>query len=242
MGTASANVGSGSGSSAGSPGVVDSAPATSAGGVFAQTSTQPSVVAVVGTNTISAVAGSSGVILPNGSTASVGSVATLTDANGSEAVVSVATSGVFVAGSDSSSTFYANPTVANQVDASTSTAIATIAGQVISAAPGDSTVIINGQAITSGGQAVTLAGTNNVASVGSEGLIVQYPSGSVSTYAIPKSTPAAAGLSAAKTSSSLAKAGSSASVSTSSHGVANAIATSKWPRSKTEVRVLTDIK
>lgn len=51
-------------------------------------------------------------------------------------------------------------------------------------------MVVNGQAITSGGQAVTLAGTNDVATLGSDGLVVQYSGGSVSTFVFPSSTAA----------------------------------------------------
>ncbi|KAE8444955.1 hypothetical protein EG329_014082 [Mollisiaceae sp. DMI_Dod_QoI] len=154
------------------------------------TSTSPTAIAIFGTNTLSAIAGSSGIILPGDSTASVGQIATLTDSSGSKAIVSVGTSGIYIAGTDSKSTFYANPTVPAAISSPTSTAIATIAGQVISAAAGDSSVVINGQAVTSGGAIVTLSGTNDVASLGSDGLVVQYSGGAVSTFSIPSSTPA----------------------------------------------------
>lgn len=37
---------------------------------------------------------------------------------------------------------------------------------------------------------MTLSGTNDVASLGSDGLVVQYSGGAVSTFSIPSSTPA----------------------------------------------------
>jgi hypothetical protein len=50
-------------------------------------------------------------------------------------------------------------------------------------------VVINGQIVTSGGGVVTLAGSNNVVTFGASGLVVQFPSGTVSTFALPTSAP-----------------------------------------------------
>ena len=72
--------------------------------------------------------------------------------------------------------------------------VATIAGQVISAAPGASTLVINGQVLTASGHAITLAGTNDVATLGPDILAIQFPSGGVSTYALPSLAPSAAGI------------------------------------------------
>ncbi|KAF8849930.1 hypothetical protein BDZ45DRAFT_752265 [Acephala macrosclerotiorum] len=152
--------------------------------------TFPTVIAVVGANTLSAIAGSSGILLPGDSTATIGQIATLTDASGSKAIVSVGTSGIYIAGTDAKSTFYTNPTVTPAKPSPTLTAIARFAGQVISAAAGDGSVVVNGQAITSGGQAVTLAGANDVATLGTDGLVVQYSGGTASTFIFPSSTAA----------------------------------------------------
>jgi hypothetical protein len=217
-------------------------------------------LATIGTQTLSAIPGSTGLVLPNGSTAMPGLVTTLSDSNSQPIVVSVGTSGVYIGGTNAgdSTSYYANPTippvaiatVANQVVSAAPgatnvvvgsqtaylgggaitvsgsliqltpsgvvvnggssggpvntyaiptlagtheivapTAIATIGGQIISAAPGDSTVIINGQVVTAGGAPVTLAGSNNIASLGASGLVVQYPGGSVSSYALPTVAP-----------------------------------------------------
>jgi hypothetical protein len=155
--------------------------------------TSAAAIATVGSQTISAIPGSSGVVLPNGSTAKPGSVATITDSNSKPVVVSVGSSGVFIGGTSQGdpTSFFANPTPPHGPPPlpPTSTAIAVIGGQTISAAPGDSTILINGQTITSGGSAVTLAGSNNVASLGSSGLVVQFPSGTVSTFTLPTATP-----------------------------------------------------
>ncbi|KAE9376038.1 hypothetical protein N431DRAFT_543391 [Stipitochalara longipes BDJ] len=156
-----------------------------------QVPTSATGIATVGSQTISAIPGSSGVVLPNGSTAKPGSVATLTDSNSKPVVVSVGSSGVFIGGTSSGAptSFFANPTIPPPPPPP-STPIATIAGQVVSAAPGDSSVVIGGQTIKSGGGAVTLSGSNNVASLGASGLVIQGPSGSISTFALPTAAPA----------------------------------------------------
>ncbi len=51
--------------------------------------------------------------------------------------------------------------------------------------------MINGQAITSGGAVVTFLGTNDVATLCSEGLVVQYSGGSISTFAVQTFSPEA---------------------------------------------------
>ena len=50
-------------------------------------------------------------------------------------------------------------------------------------------MVINGQTITSGGNAVTLTGSNNVATLGASGLVVQSPGGGVTTFALPTAAP-----------------------------------------------------
>jgi hypothetical protein len=50
-------------------------------------------------------------------------------------------------------------------------------------------VVINGQTITSGGNAVALTGSNNVATLGASGLVVQIPGGGVTTFALPTAEP-----------------------------------------------------
>jgi hypothetical protein len=98
----------------------------------------------------------------------------------------VATSGIYVAGTSGSSTFYANPTAPTpQTPAAGQTAIVTIRSQVISAAPGASTVQVGTQAVTAGGSEKTLSG-NSVATLNPSGsLIIKGASGVVSAYATP---------------------------------------------------------
>lgn len=167
----------------------------------------PSVVAVVGGQTISAQADSPNIILPNGSTANVGTVATIInpDNNKPPVVVSVAPSGVYVVSGGDGSTpnnFYANPVVINQ-GAPTPVAnveqtpkpIATIGGEVVNAIPGASTVVIKGQTLTAGGAPMTISGTDIVAILGSQGLTVQSAGGAVSSYALPTpASPASPGI------------------------------------------------
>jgi hypothetical protein len=96
--------------------------------------TSAEIVAVVGTHILSGVTGSSSIILPNGLTADVSSVATLTGLNNDPTVaVSVGTPVVYIGGTNSSSTYFPNPSIAP-------IPIGTIASSVIYAAPGATTV------------------------------------------------------------------------------------------------------
>ena len=106
-------------------------------------------------------------------------------------------------GGNVASTYYANTIIPVQneptFDPNTAavgqapTPIATVAGVEITATPGASTIVYQGQTITSGGDVVTLAGTNIVASLGSSGLIVQSAGGAVTTYSIPAAVPVPTG-------------------------------------------------
>ncbi|KAG9237259.1 hypothetical protein BJ875DRAFT_540615 [Amylocarpus encephaloides] len=183
-----------------------------------------SVVAVVAGNTISAQAGSPNVILPNGSTANVGAQVTIavnsnTNSNNNNnnnnvnvnnvnnIVVSVGSSGIFVASGNAPSTYYPNPVFVAQIPPTAGpnaaatgqmpTPIATIGGEVISAAPGASIIVYKGQTLTSGGPPVTLAGTDIVATLGSSGLIVQGPGGSIATYSVPQQAAASPAITSA---------------------------------------------
>lgn len=141
----------------------------------------PAPIAVIGSNTIAAQPGSSGVILPDGSSATVGQVVTLTGSDNTQVVVSVASSGIFLQGASGSATFIANPTPTPQPTA-VPTPVATIDGQIINAVPGASTLVIGDQTLTVGSPAITIHGTNNIATLGSSGLIIQYPDGVSSTF------------------------------------------------------------
>jgi hypothetical protein len=66
--------------------------------------------------------------------------------------------------------------------------IATIGSQTISAAPGASTVVVQGQTLSAGGSPITLS-ANIVASLGISGTIIQYPGGGVSSVALPTAVP-----------------------------------------------------
>jgi hypothetical protein len=158
-----------------------------------------SIITIVGSNTISGQADSPDIILPNGSTANVGTQVTLTSGVDNPVVVSVGASGIYVASNSVASTYYTNPVGPGQVTptAVPNTAalvpIGTIAGVVVSAAAGASTVVFQAQTITFGGSPVTLAGTNVVATLGSEGLVVQSEGGIVSSYTLPVAGPAVTG-------------------------------------------------
>jgi hypothetical protein len=60
--------------------------------------------------------------------------------------------------------------------------------QIVSATPGASALVIDGQTLSLGGPAITLSDDNAVASLGPSGLVVQYSDGSVSSFALPTST------------------------------------------------------
>jgi hypothetical protein len=214
------------------------APSSQASGFDpASTTTSVQIVAVIGTGTIDAIPDSSGVVLPDGSTATVGSVTTLTDSNNAPVVASVDTSGIYLEGTDSSSIYLPNPTAdassayliqpvsiiktdssvillsphsgsvtidingaapstaalltsaINQYSSADASPIATIGNQTISAAPGASTLVVEGQTISVGGSPITLTENNAVASLAPSGLEVQYSDGPVSSFALPTSNP-----------------------------------------------------
>jgi hypothetical protein len=66
--------------------------------------------------------------------------------------------------------------------------IATIGSQTISAAPGASTVVVQGQTLSPGGSPITLS-ANIVASLGTSEIVIQYPGGGVSSVALPAAVP-----------------------------------------------------
>ncbi|CAG8952317.1 hypothetical protein HYFRA_00001062 [Hymenoscyphus fraxineus] len=184
------------------PGPTSTSPTTSSAAIPSNVPQEPpvSVVAIVGGNTISAKVDSPNIILPDGLTANVGSLAMITNSDNNKApiVVSVAPSGIYVVSVGDGSTpsqFYPNPVVVNsgaptplanpEVPNQPSKPIATVAGEVINIIPGASTIVIKGQTISSGGTPVAIAGNEIVATLGSSGLIVQSAGGAVSTYAIP---------------------------------------------------------
>jgi hypothetical protein len=140
------------------------------------------------------------VVLPNGSTASVGVQATLSNGLDKPVVVSVGPTGIFV---ENGNTVNGNPPGPGQVtpapvpnnpaDTIAPVAIATIAGAIISAAPAASTIVFQSQTLTLGGPAITVEGTNVVATFGSQGLVVQSAGGAVSSYTLPVAGPAFTG-------------------------------------------------
>ena len=109
----------------------------------------------------------------------------MTVSNSQAVVVSVGTSGVYIAGSDSSSTYYPLPTTAATPPAPTGGAgvVGIVDGYTISAVPGESAVVIGGQTVTFGGSLITLA-DHDVVSLGPNGLVVQMPGGGVTTISV----------------------------------------------------------
>ncbi|PQE12321.1 hypothetical protein CJF31_00000525 [Rutstroemia sp. NJR-2017a BVV2] len=151
-------------------------------------SPSPTVVAAVGSNTFSAVPASSGVILPDGFTASAGQVTTLADALSSPIVVSVGSSNLVV-GSESYVLPTNAPVESKQTQPTTPVAIATLSGDsVISALPGASSVVVGTQIASIGGAAVTEGG--NIVKLTPSGVEVgDTDNNAVSTYSIPAASP-----------------------------------------------------
>jgi hypothetical protein len=109
------------------------------------TSTSVQIVAVIGTGTIGAIPGSSGVILPDGLTAAVGSVTTLTDSNNAPVVVSVDASGIYLEGTYPSSIYLADPTSdASPAGFNQPVPVITTDNNVISATSGVSSAVLGG--------------------------------------------------------------------------------------------------
>lgn len=149
--------------------------------------TSTTIIAVIGSHSIGAVPGSSGVILPNGSTAHPGSVATLTDSHSQAVVISVAASGIFIGGKTGSSSFIPNPTIVP-------IPIATMNGKVISAVPEATSVIVGTKTAFLKGPPVTVDGS--VFKLTPTGVVVVDGSGkSSSTFVVPTFGPSPPGAS-----------------------------------------------
>ncbi|KAJ8068306.1 hypothetical protein OCU04_003869 [Sclerotinia nivalis] len=112
----------------------------------------------------------------------------------SSPLVQLAPSGLDVANVDGYSSQSISDTIPTAAAVITTVApshIATLGGgEVISAVPGASTIIVAGQTITSGAPATTLSGSNTTVTFGPQGLVVQASDGLVSTYSIPAAAPA----------------------------------------------------
>ncbi|TAQ90994.1 hypothetical protein B7494_g726 [Chlorociboria aeruginascens] len=173
-GTSPANVGT-------SPGIVGTSPANigTSPGNSVGTPASSSIVAVVGSSTINVVAASSGIVLPNGSTASVGAVVTLSG-GASPVTVSVGSSGVNFGGGGQT-TYVPLPTSSSTPVA---VAIATIGSNVISAVPSATSVVIGSQTAYLNGAAVTQDG--NAVKLTPTGVVVgNLTDGSTNTYNLP---------------------------------------------------------
>lgn len=148
---------------------------------------------VPGSAVISALPGDSSQIFVGSHTISLGGPG-VTVPGGN--IVSLASSGVVVKNTGSGSvTTYALPLPPAPVISQPS--IGFIGGQTISGiAIGSSQAVVEGQTLTVGGSLVTLPGSQ-VASLGSSGLVIEAPSGIVTTIAVP--TPVAVPLSGIST-------------------------------------------
>ncbi|KAF7944212.1 hypothetical protein EAE96_010614 [Botrytis aclada] len=147
----------------------------------------PIPIATIASSVISAIPGDSTVVV-GGQTASLGG-APITI---SSSIVQLTPSGLVIAnenGDPSHLSIYTIPTTRAVAPAALPSNIATLAGDIISAIPGASTLIVAGQTITSGAPAITLSGSNSIASLGPQGLVIQVSNGVVSTYSIPTAAP-----------------------------------------------------
>ncbi|KAF7935176.1 uncharacterized protein EAE97_008083 [Botrytis byssoidea] len=156
----------------------------------------PIPIATIASSVISVIPSDS-IIVVGGQTASLdGAPITI-----SSSIVQLTPSGLVIAnenGESSQSSVYTIPTTRAVATAASPSKIATLAGgEIISAIPGASTLIVAGQTITSGAPAITLSGSNSVVSLGSQGLVVQESNGVVSTYSIPTAAPIPAVVSSA---------------------------------------------
>ena len=148
---------------------------------------QPAPIATIDGEVVIASPGASTVVI-KGQTATIGG-APVTLA-GSNVVATLGASALIVQYPGGGVSTYALPAAGTKPTSVGSpigapTAIATVGGEVISASPGASTVVIKGQTATIGGAPITLAGSNIVATLGPSALIIQYPNGVASTYALP---------------------------------------------------------
>ncbi|PQE21161.1 hypothetical protein CJF31_00010751 [Rutstroemia sp. NJR-2017a BVV2] len=124
---------------------------------------------------ISASAGASTLLVGSQTLTLGGPAVTL---SGSKSVATFAADGLVIEGSSGEKTTYALP-----ASSTPSQPIATIGSQIIAApSAGASSLIIGSQTLALNGPAVTLAGSNAVATLGADGLVVAYPGGAVSTY------------------------------------------------------------
>ncbi|KAI9640974.1 hypothetical protein NHQ30_010817 [Ciborinia camelliae] len=147
----------------------------------------PSQIATLaGGEVISAITGASTLVVAGQTIISGAPAITL---SGSNSVASLGSQGFIIQGSDGAVSTYSLPTAA-PAPAIVPSAIATLAGgEIVSAIPGASTLIIAGQTITSGVPATTLSGSHAIASLGAQGLVIQGSDGSTSTYSISLASP-----------------------------------------------------
>ncbi|PQE34121.1 ca2+modulated nonselective cation channel polycystin protein [Rutstroemia sp. NJR-2017a WRK4] len=148
---------------------------TSAEAVASAAANPQPIATLPNAQVISASAGASTLLVGSQTLTSGGPAVTL---SGSKSIATFAADGLVIEGSSGDKTTYALP-----ASSAPSQPIATIGNQIIAApSAGASSLIIGSQTLALNGPAVTLAGSNAVATLGAEGLIVAYPGGAVSTY------------------------------------------------------------
>ncbi|KAF7880035.1 uncharacterized protein EAF02_007672 [Botrytis sinoallii] len=148
----------------------------------------PIPIATIASSVISVIPGDSTVVVGDQTASLGGAPITI-----SSSIVQLTPSGLVIAnenGDPSQSNVYTIPTTTAVASAVSPSNIATLAGgEIISAIPGASTLIVAGQTITSGAPAITLSGSGSIVSLGSQGLVVQESNGVVSAYSIPTAAP-----------------------------------------------------
>lgn len=171
---------------------------------------------------ISAIAGGSSAIIGSQTVFVGGPPVTISDGG----VISLAPSsaGIVLSNSGSISTIYI-PSPTTPVLSPTGQTLGVIAGQTISGNfLSSSQLLIGSQTLSIGGAVKTLPG-NQIASLGSSGLVIQAPSGALTTYALPTSTPALIGIIAGHTVTGVALGTSAAVVGGQTLSVGGAVVT-----------------
>ncbi|KAM3073701.1 hypothetical protein ACMFMF_006904 [Clarireedia jacksonii] len=175
--------------------VVNSAqPVTSVVNVAQSSSAEmvaPIPIATVGSEVISAAPGDSAIVIGSQTASLQGQPITV-----SSSIIQLTPSGLAIINVDGgSSSIYTlpSPGKATASAAQNPQPIATLPNaQVVSASAGASTLLVGSQTLTFGGPAVTLAGSESIATFAADGLVIEGSSGEKSTYAIPSSFATAA--------------------------------------------------
>lgn len=140
----------------------------------------PIPIATVGNNVISAAPEATSIVIGTKTAFLNGPPVTI-----GESVYKLTPSGLVVVGAGKTSSIFVLPTLAPSIPLDYSTF--RINGKLVSAYAGASTIVIGDQTVSMGGPLVTLS-NHDVLSLGPGGLVIQMPSGGVSTVVIAPST------------------------------------------------------